>query len=161
MPVVVVLVLHSATGASAAAAIVFLAAALTDFLDGQVARRTGTVTEAGKIFDPFVDRVFISGTIVALVVAGRLPLAGVALVVARDVFLILGYKLLRTRGVIIRVSLLGKSYTALFMLAIVLSLAGLGPWLWLFWAGVAGSLLSGVAYILKGVSRLRGRPEPA
>ena len=155
LPVVIVLVLHSVTGASGAAAAVFLVAALTDFLDGQVARRTGTVTEAGKLFDPFVDRVFISGTIIALVIAGRLPLAGVALVVARDIILILGYKSLRSRGVVVRVSLLGKSYTALIMLAIVLSLANIGPWQWLFWAGVAGSLLSGVAYIVKGVSRLR------
>jgi len=161
LPLIMIMVLRSPDGASNVAAAVFLAAALTDFLDGQLARRTGTVSEVGKLFDPLTDRIFISGTIIALVLAGRLPLAGVAIVVARDVFLILGYKLLRNRGVILRVSLLGKSYTALFMLAIVLSLADLGPWRLLFWTGVAGSLASGAVYVVQGISTLRNRSAAA
>ncbi len=139
---------------------VFLLAALTDFLDGQLARRTGSVSEAGKVLDPLADRILIGAAVIALTTRGLLPLAGVVLVVSRDIILLFGYKLLERRGIVIRVSWLGKSYTAILMAAIVAVMAGLAPaghdiGLWLFWLGVAGSLLSGAVYALEGTSRVR------
>ena len=154
VPMIVFLVLRSEDGSSTAATVIFTAAAATDFLDGRLARATGTVSEFGRIFDPLADRIFISGTIGALTIAGRLPLIGVAMVVGRDIFMILGYKVLGARGIKLRVSFLGKTYTAIFMLAIVLSMADWGPWWLLFWAGVAGSILTGAIYMLKGLSWL-------
>ncbi len=151
---IVFLVLRSEDGSSTAATIIFAFAAFTDFLDGRLARATGTVSELGRILDPLADRVFISCTIAALTIAGRLPIIGVALVVGRDIFMILGYKVLATRGVKLRVFFLGKTYTALFMLAIVLCMADWGPWEIFFWIGVAGSLLTGLLYTLKGLSKL-------
>jgi len=153
-PVIMYLVLRSEDGSSTTATMIFAVAAFTDFLDGRFARATGTVSELGKVLDPLADRIFISGTIAALTIAGRLPLWGVALVVGRDIFMILGYKVLSRRGVRLRVTFLGKVYTAIFMLAIVLSMIDWGPWLFLFWVGVAGSLLTGLMYMLKGLSRL-------
>ena len=154
VPAIVVLVLRAEDGSSTAATIIFAAAAFTDFLDGRVARSTGTVTEFGRILDPLADRIFISGTIAALTIAGKLPITGVALIVGRDIFMILGYKFLESRGTKLRVSFLGKTYTAVLMLAIVLAMMGRGPWEFLFWAGVAGSLLTGLLYTLKGLTRL-------
>jgi CDP-diacylglycerol--glycerol-3-phosphate 3-phosphatidyltransferase len=161
VPVIVILLLWPEPGPSTAATAVFLVAALTDFLDGQLARRAGAVTEFGKKLDPLADRLFISGTILALTVAGVLPLVGVILVVARDIFMIVGYKVAEARGARLRVSFFGKAYTAVLMVAIVLAMAGieingLQVGLWLFWAGVAGSLLSGVAYAIGVISQLRG-----
>jgi CDP-diacylglycerol--glycerol-3-phosphate 3-phosphatidyltransferase len=155
VPVIIFFVLSSSSGANAAATGVFLIAALTDFFDGRLARWTGKVSELGKAFDPFADRVFIGGTIIALTIVGRVPLVGVILVLVRDVFMIVGYKLLKHWGITLRVTYWGKSYTALFMIAIVLALADWGPWYWLFWVGVAGSLLTGLAYMVKGVSSLK------
>lgn len=160
VPVIVILLLWPEPGPSAAATAVFLVAALTDFLDGQLARRTGAVTEFGKKLDPLADRIFISGTILALTVAGVLPLFGVILIVARDIFMIVGYKLAEARGARLGVSFFGKAYTAVLMLAIVLAMAGIEAsgvqvGIWLFWAGVAGSLLSGAAYAINVVSQLR------
>lgn len=158
-PAIIVLVLTADNGSSAAALVLFVAAALTDFLDGLVARTSGSVTELGRRLDPLADRILISGTIVALAVAGLLPVLGVFLVVARDFFLIIGYKLLQRRGIVLRVSLAGKSYTALFMVAIIVAIAGFEPsgvrlgW-WLFWIGVAGSLATGAAYSVAGLRRL-------
>ncbi len=142
------------------ATVVFLLAALTDFLDGQLARRTGAVTELGKKLDPLADRIFISGTIIALTIAGVLPWQGVVLVVGRDIFMILGYKLLTGRGFELRVSFIGKFYTAVLMIGVIMTMPGIEVagisighiGLWLFWAGVAGSLISGVVYTVRGIT---------
>ena len=159
VPVIVYLVLKSDDGSSTAATLIFLGAALTDFFDGRLARATGTVSEFGRMLDPLADRIFISGTVLALMIAGRLPIIGVALIVGRDIFMILGYKVIGSRGVKLRVSFLGKTYTAILMLAIVLCMADRGPWLILFWIGVAGSLLTGAYYTLRGLAQMT-RVEP-
>ncbi len=166
MPAIFLLVLLSG-GASNIAMAIFLAAALTDFLDGRLARLTGTVTELGKSLDPVADRIFVGGTIIALTVSGRLPVPGMALIAVRDISMIVGYKLFKRRGVIIRVSRLGKTYTAVLMLAVTMALADIGPgrwhaavfgiWPWLFWAGVGGSLLTGAAYLSKAFKSLPRR----
>lgn len=163
MPAIFLLALKSG-GASNAAFAIFLAAAFTDLIDGNLARLTGSVTELGKSLDAVADQVLIGGTIIALTISGRLPLPGIILVAARDIFLIVGYKLFRRRGVVIRVSKLGKTYTVVLLLAMIMALASIGRqhwyaalfgiWPWLFWAGVAGSLLSGVAYTLKAIREL-------
>ncbi len=157
---VFILVCLSGDGSSFAATVIFLLASLTDFLDGQLARRTGSVSETGKILDPLADRILIGAAVIALTIKGLLPVAGVALVVSRDIVLLFGYKLLERRGVVVRVSRLGKSYTAILLAAIVAVMAGFAPGgydigLWLFWVGVTGSLLSGALYVMEGVSRLR------
>ena len=46
---------------------IFLAAALTDWLDGKIARQTGTVTQFGMVVDPFVDKLLVIGSFVAFV----------------------------------------------------------------------------------------------
>jgi len=119
-----------------------------------MARATGTVTEFGRVFDPLVDRIFISGTVAALLLVGRLQWQGVALLIGRDIFMIFGYKLLGLQDIKLRVTFLGKAYTAVLMLAVLMCLADLGPWLVLFWIGVAGSLITGAMYTAKGLARL-------
>ncbi|MDO8735789.1 MAG: CDP-alcohol phosphatidyltransferase family protein, partial [Thermoleophilia bacterium] len=154
VPVIVLLVLDAEDGSSTAATIIFATAALTDFLDGYLARATDTVTEFGRVFDPLVDRIFICGTVAALTLAGRLPWQGVAILIARDIFMILGYKILGTREINLRVTFLGKTYTALLMAAILMCLADIGPWLVLFWMGVAGSVITGFMYTVKGLAKM-------
>ena len=58
-----------------ASLVVFLIAASTDWIDGYYARKYGQVTKVGRIFDPFVDKVIICGTFIALV---EVPASGVA-----------------------------------------------------------------------------------
>lgn len=162
VPFIIYLLTGSSGGPGRTVTALFVAAALTDLFDGMLARASGTVTELGKVLDPLADRILIGGTIIALTIAGVLPTIGVILVVARDVLLISGYKAIERRGVRMRVSFLGKTYTALFMVAIVLLLAGarmggrdIG--IWLFWFSVAGSLLSGISYTARGLVLLRAR----
>lgn len=143
---------------------VFIVAALTDFLDGFLARITGTVSELGKVIDPLVDRIFISSIVVALAWRELLPVVGVILLVARDILAIIGYRLLDNRGIRLRVSLLGKVYTAILMVAILLSMAGVtfdngnvkAGYL-LFCVGVAGSLASGALYTARALALIAKR----
>lgn len=80
----------------AAALIVFVVAASTDWMDGYWARKYGQVTKLGRIFDPFVDKIIICGTFIALV---ALPESGIAAWMA---VVVVGRELLVTslRGII-------------------------------------------------------------
>lgn len=99
-----------------AAFVLFAVAASTDWLDGQIARRTGTVTALGKAIDPAVDRLLIAAGVFGLWVVGRLPGWIVFVLLARDVYL--GYGIWRLEQVYhrrVRVTYLGKITTALLL----------------------------------------------
>lgn len=72
------------------ATFLFALAASTDFLDGQLARRTHTVSRLGQILDPAVDRILMISGVLGLLLVGRLPLWIIILVIARDLFLLCG-----------------------------------------------------------------------
>ena len=93
--------------------LLFAVAASTDWLDGQIARRTGTVTAIGKAIDPLVDRLLIAFGVIGLYVEERLPLWIPIVLVSRDLFL--GYGVWRLETVYHRrlaVSMVGKVTTA-------------------------------------------------
>ena len=77
-----------------AALIVFALAASTDWIDGQVARRTGQVSKVGKIFDPLVDRFLIASGVVSICLLGRLPIWVPIFLIARDLILLIEGKIL-------------------------------------------------------------------
>ena len=76
-----------------AATLVFAVAASTDWVDGQVARRTNSVSKLGQLLDPFVDRLLMISGVLGLFLVGRLPLWIIVLVVARDLLMLVGGKL--------------------------------------------------------------------
>jgi len=65
-------------------------ASFTDWLDGWVARATGTVSEWGKVIDPVADKVLVGTIVVMLLLNGQLPVWFVVVVVARDVAILIG-----------------------------------------------------------------------
>ena len=69
VPIIMVLVFIQSWGASLAAVIVFIIAAVTDRLDGELARRSHQITELGKRLDPLVDKLLVNGTLMAYAVA--------------------------------------------------------------------------------------------
>lgn len=100
-----------------AAFLVYAFAASTDWLDGQIARRTGTVTELGKAIDPLVDRLLIASGVIGLYIEGRLPLWTVIVLILRDAYLLYGAWRLGTRyQAKVAVTFLGK-FTTLVLLA--------------------------------------------
>jgi cardiolipin synthase len=97
----------------------------TDWLDGYVARRTGRVSEVGKLLDPTADRLAIAAGLVALVARGAFPLWAALLIMVRDVaILIAGVMLLVTRKARIEVRFVGK--VATFSLVVAIGLIAWG-----------------------------------
>jgi CDP-diacylglycerol--glycerol-3-phosphate 3-phosphatidyltransferase len=65
-------------------AILFILAALTDLLDGYVARRYGITTKIGKLLDPMADKIIVSAAMILLIPIGRIPAWIVAIMIIRD-----------------------------------------------------------------------------
>src|SRR5438105_6537790 len=104
-----------------AALIIFIAASLTDWYDGHVARRTGTVTVVGTFLDPLVDKMLIAAALVGFVEMRELhiPAWMVVLIISRE-FLITGLRTLAaTRGIVLGAERAGKFKTTSQIVAIV------------------------------------------
>ncbi|MBW3594629.1 MAG: CDP-alcohol phosphatidyltransferase family protein [Actinobacteria bacterium] len=100
-------------GSTEVAVVVYAIGASTDFVDGFVARRTGAISELGKLLDPLADRIFILALAIALVGDGTLPWPLALAVIARDIAILSLYPLVQKRGVPkIAVNFVGKSATA-------------------------------------------------
>lgn len=87
VPAYLVLLLN---GYDLAATLVFAVAAATDFLDGQIARRTHTVSRLGQLLDPAIDRILMITGVLGVFLVGRIPLWVIVVVVVRDAYLLIG-----------------------------------------------------------------------
>ncbi|MBA2586292.1 MAG: CDP-diacylglycerol--glycerol-3-phosphate 3-phosphatidyltransferase [Chthoniobacterales bacterium] len=165
--IVFVAALNSEWGYGRTAALVlFLVAGITDFFDGEVARRSGAITNFGKLMDPLVDKIMMAAAFISLVPLKAIPAWAATAVVARD-FLITGLRLLATsRGQVLPAERLGKHKTSwqivtvLFFLALLsvreLQYAGAENAWWLrawnqggpllVWIAVGLTMYSGLAY---------------
>ena len=160
------------------ALVFYVVAATTDFLDGQVARRTQTVSWLGKIMDPIMDRVLLFTGVLGLLAVGELPVWVPVFVIGRDVYLAIGGAILqRYRVRPMDVTYVGKAATALLMAGfcdLLLGLPVIGPlgivdvpWLpllngqsapvgmLLVYAGVICSVAAAVTYTVQGALVLR------
>ncbi len=118
VPVIVVALLGETPNGDALAAGVFALAALTDGLDGYIARRRQDVTTFGKLMDPLADKVLIIAALVSLVSLGRLA-AWVAMVIIARELAVTGLRAVAAeQGVVISASWLGKLKTALQVAAV-------------------------------------------
>ncbi len=145
------------------ALIVFVAAGITDALDGAIARLTKQQTELGAFLDPMADKLLIVSSFVTLVLLGRLPVWLVIIVVSRDVILAFGALIIYVTMHDLRVkpSFIGKTTTLLQLIVITLSLVlinydtdydgELGLMLILQWATALVTIASGVQYVLRGM----------
>ena len=175
IPVFLVLLLN---GFNLDATLVFAIAASTDWVDGQVARRTNSVSKLGQLLDPFVDRFLMISGVVGLLIIGRLPLWIVLVVVLRDVFMLIGGSYLLSRWKVrVPVIYAGKVATTFLYIGfagVLLNmplLEGFGvvsvSWLpgfsfeaysWGFWFVYAGLVLligTTTYYIVKGYQGMR------
>lgn len=117
IPVFVWLMLND--GTEPAGIVLFGVVVATDWVDGTIARRTGRVSELGKVLDPVADRLAIGAGLIALVIAGAFPLWAALLILVRDVaILVVGAYLLAGRGIRIDVRFLGKVATFGLMTAV-------------------------------------------
>lgn len=102
-----------------AALILFLLAGVTDFFDGEIARRSGSVTNFGKLMDPLVDKIMMAAAFISLVPLQAIPAWAATTVVARD-FLITGLRLMASaRGEILPAERLGKHKTSWQIITVI------------------------------------------
>jgi CDP-diacylglycerol--glycerol-3-phosphate 3-phosphatidyltransferase len=106
------------------AAIVFTAAALTDVLDGYLARKLGVVSVLGKLLDPLADKLIVMACLVWMVPMGRIPAWVVVVLVGRELSVTGLRSVAASEGVIISAGAEGKTKTALQMIGIIALLAG-------------------------------------
>ena len=101
----------------------FLLAGITDFVDGEVARRYGIVTNFGKLMDPLVDKIMTAAAFISLVPLKAVPAWVATTVVARD-FLITGVRLVASaRGRVLPAERLGKQKTSWQIITVIFFLA--------------------------------------
>ena len=123
---IIFLVLFSTGGNRWVALGCYVTAAVTDFLDGQIARRTQTVSWLGKIMDPVMDRVLLITGVLGLLIIGELPVWIPLFVIGRDAYLTCGALITRHfRRRPIDVVYIGKIATACLMTGFSFLLLGM------------------------------------
>jgi cardiolipin synthase len=156
IPVVLLLLLAEE---DVAAAVLFVLAAVTDFLDGRLARRRGGVgtSYVGTILDPVADRLMLSSVAFVLAIRGLLPFGVVALLVGRDVLALVGTLAF---GGKIPVNKVGKAATAVLMTSIAVLMYSPGTvGEIMFYVGLGLSLVAGLLYVA-AVTRPIGGGSP-
>ncbi len=134
IPVVVLLLQRGSPKDCTWAAIVYSAAAITDLLDGYLARRMNIVSVLGKFLDPLADKLLVMASLVYMVPMGRIPAWAVTLLLAREIAVTGLRGIASSEGVVIAAGDDGKSKTALQMIGILCLILGypyqlsLGPW---------------------------------
>jgi CDP-diacylglycerol--glycerol-3-phosphate 3-phosphatidyltransferase len=157
IPVFVWLLLEDRTGPSWPAGIVFGLAAITDQLDGYLARRWHVESQFGKVADPLADRLMIDTAVVMLVAFDRLPWIAL-IILLRDLVLIGGYKLVVPRGYDFEVSRLGKIATwGLYASIGLVLVTEKGTWwpLACFWTSLALAVIAAGQYVLEARRTVR------
>jgi cardiolipin synthase len=169
-------------GSDALAALAFALAAGTDWIDGQIARRTNAVSRLGQLLDPTVDRLLMITGVIGIYLVGRLPLWIIVLVLGRDLCLLAGGAFILSRyKVRVDVIYAGKVSTTFFFLGFVGLLMnwpllnGLGlpvpewfpgftaasvSWgIWFVYAGLALGACTTVYYIVTALRKCREATE--
>ncbi len=145
------------------ALVIFIAASLTDLIDGKIARKYNLVTNFGKFMDPLADKLLVSAALIALVDMGRIPAWVVIVIISRE-FIISGFRLIASDNhVVIAASYWGKFKTTFQMVMVCLMIANLGAmfgWMQILtdivmWAALALTVISLIDYLLKNKAVMR------
>jgi cardiolipin synthase len=153
-----------------AAFAVFVAAGVSDGIDGWIAKRWNQRTELGALLDPIADKSLLVASFVTLGVAGHLPDWVVILAVFRDLLIVGGYILLRLNATTpfkAKPLLISKINTGFQIALVTVALAGLGLGLDIAWLVTslvyvtgATTVVSGAAYLVRFGRALAGMEEP-
>ena len=156
IPVYMVLML---LGYTIPALIVFIVASLTDFVDGQIARRCNQVSDFGKFLDPLADKLLVIAAMVIFVQWGRMPSWALMVVLTRE-FAVTGLRLIAVgNGRVIAAGWSGKVKTASTMvgLCVMMAAPSIAPLAAaqelldgiIVWIIVLTTLISGIEYFCK------------
>jgi len=157
IPLVVLLLLAHGRTPSFFASLVFVLAALSDLLDGYLARKRDQVTTAGKLLDPLADKLLVCAALIMLIPLNRVAAWMVVVIIARELVVTSLRGMAATQGMVISASPLGKFKSLLQVVATALlilhypyfsinvSLLGMI----VLWGALAMTVWSGVDYFVR------------
>lgn len=138
------------------AGIIFLIASLTDFLDGNIARKNGLVTDFGKVMDAIADKVLVNGVLIVLACNGLINVVIPVIIITRDIFVDSIKMVAGSKGKAVGASVLGKlkticmmsGLTLVFFYNIPFELLNINVAEGLLYMATVLSIISGVQYYL-------------
>ena len=139
--------------------IIFVAASLTDMLDGKIARKYNLVTNFGKLMDPLADKLLVMSALICLVEIGDVAGWMVVVILGRE-FIITGMRqVAAAQGIVIAAGMTGKIKTVTQMIAIPMMILDNWPFslipsdppvaMVFMWIALIMTVVSGVEYIIK------------
>jgi CDP-diacylglycerol--glycerol-3-phosphate 3-phosphatidyltransferase len=138
----------------------FIVAAITDSLDGYIARKHKMVTTLGKFIDPLADKVLVIAAMVALVELQRIPAWIVVVIITRE-FVVTGLRLVAAaESVVIAASRGGKIKTVFQIIALSLLILKLPGGMALMWVAMFLTVWSGMEYLIDGAKMLVEKTSP-
>jgi cardiolipin synthase len=158
IPAFLAVALSSRHGQDALAAVLFAVIGWADYLDGFTARLTGQYSRLGAILDPVIDRLLVVSGMVVVWRFDLLPRWAIALVIARELFVLALSRYGLRRGIELKINWPGRLGVAPTMGAPFFAIAGV-HWLALvmLYVGLAFALLATALYVRSGVLQLRAR----
>ena len=157
VPIIVILLLFPNRVCTFIAAILFSAAAITDYLDGYIARTRGLVSTLGKVMDPVADKLLVSSAFIMLTALGWVPSWIVCIIIGREIAVTGLRNIIAERGEDVSASSLGKYKTG-FQIAAIIPLLIHYPFLGLnphavgtffLWGALGFTIWSGADYFFK------------
>lgn len=163
VPVFVVLILSASPSHKLLGVVLFALAALTDWLDGWLARATDRVTKLGTVLDPLTDRLLIIAAGGCVFYLRELPFWPLMVLLIREFIVISGYVFLRSRNLELKVSWTGKTATAFLLASIFVLLLDqvlIRSWVSLtgqiiFYLGLILYIIAALDYLKKGINLTR------
>lgn len=160
IPVFVVLALSSDSGTDALTAVIYAVIAWSDYADGMAARITGQYSRFGALLDPIVDRLLVISGVVVCWYHDLLPRWALAVLVARELLMLVAGRALQRRGVELRINWWGRLAVWPVMSALFFALVGLRTTAAvLLYVGLAMAIVATIEYGRSAAARLRARPS--
>lgn len=157
IPIFLIVLYWGFPGSNIVAMVIFILAAITDYADGQIARRRNLVTDFGKFMDPLADKMLTFAAMLWYVETGVMPGWVVLVVILRE-FAVTALRLVAAaNGTVIAAAYLGKVKTVCTIVVLAVMFLGLPDW-----ANILGSaiilittIISGVEYFIKNKSAFK------
>jgi CDP-diacylglycerol--glycerol-3-phosphate 3-phosphatidyltransferase len=150
IPIIMIILYSKIENSVYIATFFFIIAAITDAIDGYIARSRNLITDFGKFIDPLIDKILVVSILIYLVNIQTIPDWVVIIIIARE-FAISGYRIIAaSKGVVIAASKMAKVKTQSQMIAVIFALLELPFFIIIMYIAVVLTVLSGAQYLYKG-----------